>query len=135
MNITLFDLDNLKKSCDNMSQLIKEIKSQTNSDNDKRKLFVSRADYEESLREQKKLPQDFYYFRQFDVFIQIVYNKRLKKYQLYCENYYSFMLNEYERSPQSNNSYIISSHWEEVFELYNKCIQDIVNHNLDNGLF
>lgn len=74
MNITLFDLENLDKHCRNISQLIKEIKNQVNGENDNRKLFVSRADYDESLRLEKKCPQDFYFYRQFDIFIQNIYN-------------------------------------------------------------
>ena len=88
MNITLFDLDNLKKSCDSMSLLIKEIKGQYNSESDSRKLFVSRADYDESLRIQKKCPQDFYFFRDFDVFIQIVYNNRHNIFDIFLYVYY-----------------------------------------------
>ena len=133
MNITLFDLDNLDKSCKNMSQLIKEIKNQYNSESDKRKLFVSRSDYDESMRTQKKCPQDFYFFRDFDVFIQIVFNKRLKKYQIYCEGYYHYILNDYERSPQSDKSYIISKDWNEAYNLYLKLINTYISQK--NGLF
>lgn len=137
MNITLFDLDNLKKSCDNMSQLIKEIKNQYNSESDSRKLFVSRADYDESLRIQKQCPQDFYFFRDFDTFIQLVYNKRLKKYQIYCDNYYHYSLNGFERLPQSDKSFIISKDWNESYSVYRSLIfyylQDKIEK--DNGLF
>lgn len=140
MNITLFDLDNLKKSCDQMSLLIKEIKGQYNSNSDSRKLFVSRADYDESLRIQKKCPQDFYFFRDFDVFIQIVYNKRIKKYQLYIEGYYCYLLNQYERSPQSERSFIISSDFVSVYNLYSEVIRTYLEEKYskslkENGLF
>ena len=140
MNITLFDLDNLKKSCDQMSLLIKEIKGQYNSNSDSRKLFVSRADYDESLRIQKKCPQDFYFFRDFDVFIQIVYNKRIKKYQLYVDGYYCYLLNNYERSPNSERSYIISSDFVSVYNLYSEIVRSYLedkykNQLKENGLF
>ena len=140
MNITLFDLDNLKKSCDQMSLLIKEIKGQYNSNSDSRKLFVSRADYDESLRIQKKCPQDFYFFRDFDVFIQIVYNKRIKKYQIYIEGYYCYLLNKYERSLNSAKSYIISPDFVSVYNLYSEIIRNYLdekyNKNIkENGLF
>lgn len=140
MNITLFDLDNLKKSCDQMSLLIKEIKGQYNSNSDSRKLFVSRADYDESLRIQKKCPQDFYFFRDFDVFIQIVYNKRIKKYQLYVEGYYCYLLNQYERSPQSERSFIISTDFVSVYNLYSEIIRTYLEEKYsksikENGLF
>lgn len=140
MNITLFDLDNLKKSCDQMSLLIKEIKGQYNSNSDSRKLFVSRADYDESMRIQKKCPQDFYFFRDFDVFIQIVYNKRTKKYHLYIEGYYCYLLNQYERSPQSERSYIISTDFVSVYNLYSEIIHTYLEEKYsksikENGLF
>lgn len=140
MNITLFDLDNLKKSCDQMSLLIKEIKGQYNSNSDSRKLFVSRADYDESLRIQKKCPQDFYFFRDFDVFIQIVYNKRTKKYQLYVDGYYCYLLNQYERSPTSEKSFTISSDFVSVYNLYSEIIRHYLEEKYSNlikeyGLF
>ena len=140
MNITLFDLDNLKKSCDQMSLLIKEIKGQYNSNSDSRKLFVSRADYDESLRIQKKCPQDFYFFRDFDVFIQIVFNKRTKKYQIYIDGYYCYLLNKYERSPQSEKSYIISTDFVSVYNLYSEIIRTYLEEKYsktikENGLF
>lgn len=140
MNITLFDLDNLKKSCDQMSLLIKEIKGQYNSNSDSRKLFVSRADYDESLRIQKKCPQDFYFFRDFDVFIQIVYNKRTKKYQLYIDGYYCYLLNQYERSPNSEKSFIISNDFDTCYNLYSEILRNYLdekykNQIKENGLF
>lgn len=137
MNITLFDLENLKKSCDNMSQLIKAIKNQYNADSDNRKLFVSRADYDESLRVQKLCPQDFYFFRDFDVFIQLVYNKRLNKYQIYLDNWYHYSLNRFERLPQSDKSYIISKDWNEAYSLYRSLIFYYLQEKIEkeNGLF
>lgn len=137
MNITLFDLDNLDKVCKNMSQLIKEIKGQYNSESDSRKLFVSRSDYDESLRIQKKCPQDFYFFRDFDVFIQLVYNRRIKKYQIFCEGFYHNKLNKYERSPQSDRSYIISKDWQESYDLYRDLVNLYITESLQKeyGLF
>ena len=140
MNITLFDLDNLKKSCDQMSLLIKEIKGQYNSNSDSRKLFVSRADYDESLRIQKMCPQDFYFFRDFDALIQIVYNKRTKQYQLFVHGYYCYLLNQYERSPNSEKSFIISTDFVSVYNLYSEIIRNYLDEKYsksikENGLF
>lgn len=134
MNITLFDLDNLKKSCDQMSLLIKEIKGQYNSNSDSRKLFVSRADYDESLRIQKKCPQDFYFFRDFDVFIQIVYNKRIKKYQIYIDGYYCYLLNKYQRSSNSEKSFIISSDFDSCYNLYSEILRNYLDEKYNNKI-
>ena len=125
-----------------MSLLIKEIKGQYNSNSDSRKLFVSRADYNESLRINKKCPQDFYFFRDFDVFIQIVYNKRTKKYQLYIDGYYCYLLNQYARSPSSEKSFIISNDFNSCYNLYTQFLYRIIQitqkyncNNLYIGLF
>ena len=138
MFLTLYDLDNIKKSCDNLSQLITEVRKVYTSDTDERKLFVSRNDYEESLRIKNQTPEDFYFFRCFDVFIQIVYNRNLKMYLIYSDNYYNNILNDYPRYQRSEKSYIISQSFETTFEVYRKlviaCLYDRVEV-LQNGLF
>ena len=138
MFLTLYDLDNIKNSCDNLSRLVTEIRKAYTSDSEERKLFVSRNDYEESLRIKNQCPEDFYFFRCFDKFIQIVYNRNLKKYLLYCENFYDEILNPYSRYQRSERSYIISSDFEETFILYRKLIQSCLyscEEVLQNGLF
>ena len=83
MTLTLEDLNHIRKECETLSKLIKEIVASYQIDNSKRKLFVSRRDYEESLKQKNQIPQDFYYFRCFDCFVQIVYNKGTQMYQIY----------------------------------------------------
>lgn len=135
MTITLNDLDLLDKACNNMSILIHEIKGQVNPDNDKRKLFVSRADYCESLKEKKQIPQDFFYFRDFDVFIQLVYNKRIKRFQIYIEGHYCYLLNKFERCPNSDKSYILYTTFDESYKLYNDVLRDYLSTKMTHGLF
>ena len=43
MYLTLYDLEQIKKSCDNLSNLITEIKHTYNPSNIEQKLFVSKA--------------------------------------------------------------------------------------------
>lgn len=136
MNLTLYDLDNLKKTCDNFSLLISEIKKAYDSTSQERQLFVSRSDYEESLKLKNQAPQDFYYFRCFDVFCQIVYNKRTKKYQIWLDGFYTDILNNYPRVQRSNKSYEISEDFETCFNVFNDVIIDILSNKvLQNGLF
>lgn len=136
MYLTLYDLDNLRKSCDNISNLVKEIRKSYSTESDERKLFVSRNDYEESLKIKNQSPQDFYFIRLFDIFIQVVYNRNLKKYLIYCENFYSDILAKYERYPNSDKSYIISSCFEEALEVFRDLVIDLVSNKiLSNGLF
>ena len=106
MNLTYYDLDQLKKSCDFVSKLCKEIKDTYNPNNINRQLFVSRNDYEESLKQKNQIPQDFYYFRLFDIFVQIVFHKQKKVYMIYIDGYYSKVLDKYERNQNNEKSYI-----------------------------
>lgn len=136
MFLTLYDLDNIKKSCDSLSRLVSEIRKQYCSQSDERKLFVSRNDYDESLKIKNQSPQDFYFFRFFDIFIQVVYNRNLKKYLIYSENFYSEIFNDFERYPNSDKSYIISDSFEKTLEVFSDVVQDCINIKvLRNGLF
>lgn len=136
MNLTLYDLDNLKKHCENVSTLITELKKAYNPTSYERKMFVSRADYEESLKLKNELPQDFYFFRCFDCFIQIVYNKKTQKYQIYIDGWYSKILNKYKRVQRSDKSYEISDNFDDVLLVFQDLINDCLSSKvLQNGLF
>ena len=136
MNLTMYDLKNLKKSCDYISDLVKELQAVYNPDNTERKLFVSRNDYNESLKLKNQIPQDFYYFRLFDIFVQIVYNKQKKLYSIYIDGFYSKILDKYERSSQSDKSYFISSSFEETLIVFQDIINDVMEVKiLRNELF
>ena len=133
MYLTLYDLEQIKKSCDNLSNLITEIKHTYNPSNIEQKLFVSRADYNESLKIKNQSPQDFYYFRAFDTFIQIVFNKRTKKYQIYIEGYYDNILNKYKKI--KDKSFEISEDFENCLKVYGQIIQDFILERFINELF
>lgn len=134
MNITLEDLNCIKRECDTMSKLIKEVISSYQVDNSKRKLFVSRRDYEESLKTKNQIPQDFYFYRCFDKFVQIVYNKNTKVYQIYLDGFYSKVLNKYKRI--NDKSFEISDNFDVVYDVFNDIIQDIYHNTvLQDGLF
>lgn len=134
MTLTKEDLMNIKRECDTLSKLIKVIISSYQIDNSKRQLFVSRRDYEESLKIKNQIPQDFYFFRCFDIFVQIVYNKASKKYQIYLDGFNSEFLNKYKRI--NEKSFEISEDFDVVFEVFHDVIDDIYHHRiLQNGLF
>lgn len=136
MNLTLFDLDNIKKACDNLSTLVTEIKKAYNPQDIERQLFVSRSDYEESLKLKNEIPQDFYYFRCFDVLIQIVFNKRTRFYQIYIDGFYSEILNKYPRVQRSEKSYEISKDFDKCLLIWEDLINDCIKSKvLQNGLF
>lgn len=128
MFLTLYDLDNLKKTCDNTSRLVSEIRKAYTDISEERKLFVSRNDYEESLKLRKQNPDDFYFFRNFDIFIQIVFNRNIKKYLIYCENYYDDLLRAFQRYQRSDKSYIISEDFETCYKVYRNLIKSYLNN-------
>ena len=134
MTLTLEDLNHIRKECENLSKLIKEIVSSYQIDNSKRKLFVSRRDYEESLKQKNQIPQDFYYFRCFDCFVQIVFNKGTQMYQIYIDGFYSQILDKYKRL--NEKSFEISSDFDKCFDIFHDIVDDIYHHKiLQDGLF
>lgn len=134
MTLTLEDLNNIRKECDTLSKIIKEIVSSYAIDNSKRQLFVSRRDYEESLKQKNQIPQDFYFYRCFDKFVQIVFNKASKNYQIYLDGFYSHVLDKYKRF--NDKSFIIGESFDVAYEVFNDVIQDIYHNTiLQNGLF
>lgn len=136
MNLTIYDLDNLRTHCESISTLCTEIKKAYNPTSYERKLFVSRADYDESLKLKNEIPQDYYFFRCFDVFIQIVFNKKTKLYQIYIEGFYSKILDKYKRVQRSNKSYEISDKFDDVLLVFQDLINDCLSQRvLQNGLF
>lgn len=136
MNLTIYDLDTLKKHCDNISTFVTELKKAYNPSSYERKMFVSRADYEESLKLKNEIPQDFYFFRCFDVFIQIVFNKKSNKYQIYIEGFYSKILNKYKHVQRSDKSYEISENFDDTLLVFQDLINDCLSSKvLQNGLF
>lgn len=136
MNLTLYDLELIKKNCDNLSKLVTEIKNTYNPSSYERKLFVSREDYKESLKIKNECPQDFYFFRCFDCFVQIVFNKQTKFYQIFIDGFYSESLNVYERVQRSEKSYKISQDFDFTLKLFKKvCIEIIDSKVMQNGLF
>lgn len=135
MNLTIYDLDFLKKQCDNLSNLISEIKKAYNPENMERKLFVSRRDYEESLKQKNMIPQDFYYIRLFDCFVQITFNKQTECYNLYLEGFYSHVLDKKERI-KDTNSFVISKDFGETFDFFYDVVIDLFSQKVrQNGLF
>lgn len=135
MNLTLYDLELIKKNCDNLSKLVTELKNTYNPQSYERKLFVSREDYKESLRLKNQCPQDFYFLRCFDSFVQVVYNSKTKFYQIYVENFYCKELNAYERLQRSSNSYVISQDFDVTLRVFKTVCKALMNEKLDNELF
>lgn len=136
MILTINDLDNLQKECENMTTLLKDIKKAYYPSNSVRTLFISRSDYENSLKMKNQIPQDFYYFRCFDVFVQIVFDKKTEYYFLFVDGFYSHLLDKYQRNSRSDKSFKISKNFDDVLLLFQDVVNDVISNKvLQNGLF
>ena len=99
-------------------------------------LFLSRNDYEQSLKDRNLVPEDFYNFRLFDIFTTIVYNSKIEKYMIKTKGFYSNVLDKFESFQRSNESFIISSNFDETLHVWNDVIIDILSIKIkSNELF
>lgn len=132
MVLTKYDLDCLKNECSRLVDLVKYIEKSKDYDD----LFLSREDYEESLKTRELLPEDFYNFRLFDVFTCITYNHKISKYMIKLKGFYSKVLDKFKANQRSNISFIISDSLDETLEVWHDIIYDILNNKFKlNGLF
>lgn len=77
--ITRNSLLTLKNSIKEMSSVIDSCLMPLTSHE---KLFETQADYYEAMKNQNKVPQDYYKFRFFDIEIYLYYDFKLKRYFL-----------------------------------------------------
>lgn len=132
MVLTKYDLDCLKNECSRLVDLVKYIEKSKDYDD----LFLSREDYEESLKTRELLPEDFYNFRLFDVFSCVTFNSKLSKYMIKLKGFYSNILDKFKANQRSNISFIISGSLDETLEVWHDVIEDILNNKFKlNGLF
>ena len=132
MIITKYDLDQLKSQCSKMVDLIKYVEKSKEYES----LFLSRNDYEQSLKDRNLVPEDFYSFRLFDIFTTIIYNSKIEKYMIKIKGFYSNVLDKFESFQRSNESFIISSNFDETLHVWNDVIIDILSIKIkSNELF
>ena len=132
MIITKYDLEQLKSQCSKMVDLVKYIEKSKEYES----LFLSRNDYEQSLKDRNLVPEDFYNFRLFDIFTTIVYNSKIEKYMIKTKGFYSNVLDKFESFQRSNESFIISSNFDETLHVWNDVIIDILSIKIkSNELF
>ena len=134
MTITRFDIEQLEKQSQFMVDLCRQVKKSLKEN--QKKLFENRQEYEEALKSKNMLPDDYYYFRCFDVQSKITYNIRLNKYCILLEGFYSNVLDSYKNNVSGSDSYIIDSNFEQTLTIWQDVIYDILRHKvLQNGLF
>lgn len=108
MRLTIFDLKDLKKHCDEFSDCVSEILKEKYSDTSD-KPFNSLSDYEKAVSNVSSHPENYYKVQIFDKMTYITYHKPSGFYHIVVRGFYPDCLNKYKRVPNSTDCYVINS--------------------------
>lgn len=125
MDLTIYDLKNIKKNCENLTTVINNIiktKYQNNSD----KPFYSLSDYENSIQDNLTQPELYYKVQIYDRMTYISYRKNTKQYHIVIRGFYSEYLNNYKRYSNSQDTYIIGTNFDKTKEVWYNVILDCI---------
>lgn len=126
MNLSIYDLKNMKKQCDDFSEclnLILKEKYTNNSDTP----FNSLSDYENAIDDQLIRPELYYKVQIFNHMTFISYRKNTKMYHIVTRGFSSSILNKYKSYSQSDDSYIISSDFELTKKVWYEVVMDCIS--------
>lgn len=125
MDLTIYDLKNIKTNCENLTTVINNIiktKYQNNSD----KPFNSLSDYENSIQDNLTRPELYYKVQIYDRMTYISYRKNTKQYHIVIRGFYSEYLTNYKRYSNSQDTYIISTDFDKTKEVWYNVILDCI---------
>ena len=125
MDLTIYDLKNIKKNCENLTTVIENIiktKYQNNSDMP----FNSLSDYENSVQDNLTRPELYYKVQIYNRMTYISYRKNTKQYHIVIRGFYSEYLNNYKRYSNSQDTYIISTDFDKTKEVWYNVILDCI---------
>ena len=125
MDLTIYDLKNIKKNCENLTTVIDNViksKYQNNSD----KPFNSLSDYENSIQDNLTRPELYYKVQIYNRMTYISYRKNTKQYHIVIRGFYSEYLSNYKRYSNSQDTYIISTDLDKTKEVWYNVILDCI---------
>ncbi len=125
MDLTIYELKNIKKNCTNLTTVIDNIittKYQNNSDMP----FNSLSDYENSIKDNLTRPELYYKVQIYNRMTYISYRKNTKQYHIVIRGFYSEYLNNYKRYSNSQDTYIISTDFDKTKEVWYNVILDCI---------
>lgn len=125
MDLTIYDLKNLKKNCENLNTVINNI-IKTKYTNHSEKPFNSLSDYENSIEDNKIRPELYYKVQIYNRMTYITYRKNTKQYHIVIKGFYSEYLSSYKKYSNSNDTYIIGSDFDKTKEVWNNVILDCI---------
>lgn len=125
MDLTIYDLKNIKKNCENLTTVIDNLlktKYQNNSD----KPFNSLSDYENSVQDNLMRPELYFKVQIYNRMTYISYRKNTKQYHIVIRGFYSETLNKYKRYSNSQDTYIIGTDFDKTKEVWYNVILDCI---------
>lgn len=125
MDLTIYDLKNIKKNCENLTTVIDNVikeKYPSNSD----KPFNSLSDYENSVQDNLTRPELYYKVQIYNRMTYISYRKNTKQYHIVIRGFYSEYLSNYKRYSNSQDTYIISTDLDKTKEVWYNVILDCI---------
>lgn len=125
MDLTIYDLKNIKKNCENLTTVIDNVikaKYPNNSDTP----FNSLSDYENSVKDNLTRPELYYKVQIYNRMTYISYRKNTKQYHIVIRGFYSEYLSNYKRYLNSQDTYIIGSDFDKTKEVWYNVILDCI---------
>ncbi len=125
MDLTIYDLKNIKKNCENLTTIIENVikeKYPSNSDMP----FNSLSDYENSVKDNLTRPELYYKVQIYNRMTYISYRKNTKQYHIVIRGFYSEYLSNYKRYSNSQDTYIISNDFDKTKEVWYNVILDCI---------
>lgn len=125
MDITIYDLKNIKKNCENLTTVIDNI-IKTKYTNNTDKPFNSLSDFENSVNDKLTRPELYYKVQIYDRMTYITYRKNTKQYHIVIRGFHSEYLNTYKRYSNSEDTYIIGTDFEKTKEIWYNIILECI---------
>lgn len=125
MNLTIYDLKNIKQNCENLTTVIDNV-LKTKYTNNSDKPFNSLSDYENSIEDNKFRPEIYYKVQIYNRMTYISYRKNTKQYHIVIRGFYSEYLSNYKRYSNSQDTYIISTDFDKTKEVWYNVILDCI---------
>lgn len=125
MDLTIYDLKNLKQNCENLTTVINNI-IKTKYTNNSDKPFNNLSDYENSVKDNITRPELYYKVQIYNRMTYITYRKNTKQYHIVIRGFYSEYLSNYKRYSNSEDTYIISTDFDQTKEVWYNVILDCI---------
>lgn len=125
MDLTIYDLKNIKKNCENLTTVIDNViksKYQNNSDMP----FKSLSDYENSVKDNLTRPELYYKVQIYNRMTYISYRKNTKQYHIVIRGFYSEYLNNFKKYSNSQDTYIIGTDFDKTKEVWYNVILECI---------